>query len=137
MTIGLATATRNAAADAVVDLFDAGAGAGTIQIRSGTRPTTANDTATGTLLATVTLIDPAFGSASSGVAALTNPAAVTAAAAGTATWFRGLDSNSATVMDGSVSATGGGGDLELNTTTISVGLTVDVTGGSLTMPAGG
>jgi hypothetical protein len=118
----------------LVDLLDAGAGAGTIQIRSGTQPANPNTTATGTLLATVTLIDPAFGSASTGVATMSDPASVTGVAAGTATWFRALDSNSNAVFDGDVSATGGGGNLQLNTTTISVGLTVDVTGGTITMP---
>jgi len=137
MAIGLATATQNAMCDAGVDRADAGTGAGTIQIRSGTRPATANAAATGTLLATVTLIDPAFGTAAAGVAALTDPPAVSGVADGTATWFRMLDSTPATVLDGSVTATGGGGDLTLNTTTISTGLSVDVTGGSLTMPAGG
>lgn len=134
MALGLATAAKSAACDAIVDLLDAGAAAGTIQIRSGTRPATANTAATGTLLATVTLIKPAFGSASSGVATMADPASVTGAAAGTATWFRALDSNSNAVFDGDVSATGGGGDLQLNTTTISVGLTVDITGGTITMP---
>lgn len=136
MALGLSTSARNAACDAIVDLLDAGAGAGTIQIRSGTRPANPNTTATGTLLATVTLIDPAFGAASTGVATLTDPASVTGVAAGTASWFRALDSNSNAVMDGDVTATGGGGDLQLNTTTISVGLTVDITGGTVTMPIG-
>lgn len=134
MALTLPTASRNAMCDALVDRFDLGAGAGTIEIRSGTRPTTANDAATGTVLATVTLIDPAFGASSAGVATLSDPAAVTGAAAGTATWFRGLDSTGATVLDGSVTATGGGGDLTLATTTISAGLTVDVTGGTITQP---
>jgi hypothetical protein len=31
--------------------------------------------------------------------------------------------------------TGGGGDLELNTTTISVGVTVEITAGTITEPA--
>jgi hypothetical protein len=137
MAITLATSARNAACDAIVDRLDLGSGAGTIQIRSGTRPATPNDTATGTLLATVTLADPAFGAAATGVATLTDPASVTGAAAGTATWFRALDSDSNAVFDGSITATGGGGDLTLNTTTISVGLTVDITGGTITMPSGG
>jgi hypothetical protein len=137
MAIGLPNAVRSAACDAIVDRFDLGSGAGKIEIRSGTRPATANDTATGTLLATVVCADPAFGAASSGTATLTDPAAVTGVAAGTATWFRAMDSDNTTVMDGSVTATGGGGDLTLGTTTISVGLTVDVTGGSIVMPAGG
>lgn len=135
MAFGLSNATRSAACNAITGRFDAGPAAGTIQIRSGTRPATADTAATGTLLATVTLADPAFGAASNGVATLADPASVTGVAAGTATWFRGLDSTGATVLDGDVSATGGGGDLQLNTTTISVGLTIDVTGGSLTVPA--
>jgi hypothetical protein len=137
VAIGLPTDVRNALCDVLVDRFDAGSGAGTIQIRSGTRPANANDAATGTLLATVTLEDPAFGAASSGVATLADPDPATGVAAGTATWFRGLDSNSATVLDGDVTATGGGGDLELATTTISVGLSVDITAGTITQPAGG
>ena len=54
----------------------------------------------------------------------------TRAHTGTASWFRLVDS------DGSVTATGGGGDLTLNTTTISIGLTVEITSGQITMPAG-
>lgn len=137
MAIGLPTGSRNAMCDTLVDRFDAGSGAGKLEIRSGSRPASANDAATGTLLATVTLADPAFGSSASGVATLTDPAAVLGVAAGTASWFRGLDSDNNTVCDGSVTATGGGGDLTLGTTTISVGLSVDVTGGTITMPAGG
>lgn len=137
MAIRLPTATRNAACDAIVDSADAGSGAGTIQIRSGTQPASANDVASGTLLATVTLADPAFGAASSGSASLAGtPRAATGVAAGTAGWFRLLDSTGATVLDGSVTATGGGGDLTLNTTTISTGLAIEITSGSVTMPAG-
>lgn len=136
MTLTLATTARNAMADALVDLLDAGSGAGTIQIRSGTRPADPNTAATGTLLATVTLADPAFGSASTGVATLADPAPVTAGASGTATWFRALDSTGAAVMDGRVTATGGGGDLTLATTSLTSGLSVDITGGTITMPVG-
>jgi hypothetical protein len=135
MALSLATTARNAMCDALVDLLDAGAAAGKIEIRSGTRPATPNTAATGTLLATVTLIDPAFGAASTGVATLTDPASVTAAATGTATWFRALDSNNNAVMDGDVTATGGGGDLTLATTSITSGLSVDITGGTVTVPA--
>jgi hypothetical protein len=118
------------------DSLDAGAGAGTIEIRSGTRPADPDTTATGTLLATVTCIDPAFGAASVGSKTLTDPAAVSGVAAGTATWFRAKDSTGAAKFDGRVTATGGGGDLTLSTTSITVGLSVDVTGGTLVMPLG-
>jgi hypothetical protein len=45
-----------------------------------------------------------------------------------------MDSNNAAVMDGDVTATGGGGDLTLATTSITSGLSVDITGGTVTMP---
>lgn len=135
MTIRLATAARNAAATAIGGLVDAGTGAGTLKIYSGAQPATGDTAESGTLLATVAFADPAFGSASSGTINATDPAAVTGAAAGTAGWFRVEDSAGNNVYDGSVTATGGGGDLTLATTTISVGVTVDITALSITMPA--
>lgn len=136
MTLTLSNAVRSSMITALSTALDAGSGPGTIQIRSGTRPAGPATAATGTLLATVTLADPAFGSATNGVVNLTDPASVTAVADGTATWCRFLDSSGTAVMDGRVTATGGGGDLTLATTTISTGLTIDITGGTLTQPAG-
>lgn len=138
MATRLPTAARNAAADAVVDLADAGSGAATVQVRTGSQPASANDAATGTLLVTITLNDPAFGAASSGVATLdVDPELTgTAVATGTAGWFRLLDSTGATVLDGSVTATGGGGDMTLASTSIASGAEVSITSGSVTMPAG-
>lgn len=132
----LTTALRSAIADLIVDSLDAGSGAGTIAIRSGTRPADPATTATGTLLATVTLADPAFGSASSGTATVSDPAGVAAVATGTASWFRAFDSTGAACFDGSVTATGGGGDLTVVTTSIVAAATVDITGGTITMPQG-
>lgn len=137
MATRLPTATRNAAADAVVDRLDLGPAAGTIQIRSGAQPASANDAATGTLLGTLTLSDPAFGAAATGVAtaaAITGDAS--ADATGTAGWFRALDSTGATVLDGSITATGGGGDMTLDSVDIVAGGTIAVTSWTVTMPAG-
>jgi hypothetical protein len=137
MAVRLPNASRNAAADAVVDLVDGGSGAGTVEIRTGTQPASANDAASGTLLVTFTLADPAFGAAATGVAtAASVPRTATGAAAGTAGWARVKDSAGATVMDGSVTASGGGGDITMDTTTVSVGLTVNLTALTVTMPAG-
>lgn len=135
MTLSLANTARTAMCDALVDLLDAGTGAGTIEIRSGTRPANPNTTATGDVLATITLETPAFGSASNGVATINDPDPVTAVAAGTATWFRAYDGDGNAVFDGDVGATGSGADLELATTSITTGLTVDITGGTVTVPA--
>jgi hypothetical protein len=136
VVIRLPTASRNAAVAAVANLVDADVGAGTIQIRTGAQPATGNDAASGTLLATVTLADPAWSGPVVGVMTLdTTPVlSTTGVAAGTAGWFRMLDNSGDSILDGSVTGTGGGGDLELNTTTISIGLTVDITAGTLTMP---
>jgi hypothetical protein len=142
MAIRINDAARNAAADAVAALVNGGSGAGVLRIYTGTQPATPATAPSGTLLAEFTLSDPAFAAASSGSAALDVTPALTddGLAAGTAGWFRLLDSTEAAsdgqgVLDGSVTATGGGGDMTLNTTTISVGVSVEVTSGSITMPA--
>jgi hypothetical protein len=133
----LPTASRNATTNAVTALVDADVGAGTIQIRTGAQPASADNAATGTLLATITLADPAWSASVAGVSTLdaTPVLSTTGVAAGTAGWFRMLDNSGDTVVDGAVTVTGGGGELELNTTTISIGVTVDITAGTLTTPA--
>jgi hypothetical protein len=136
MTLTLHADVRSGIADYLAGRLDTGSGAGYIEIRSGTRPAGPATTATGTLLATVTLADPAFGAASSGVSTLTNPASVTAVATGTASWFRAFASDGTARFDGRVTATGGGGDLTLTSVSITSGQSVDVTGGTLTQPAG-
>jgi hypothetical protein len=129
-----ATTARNAAASAVMGLLDAGGAPGTIQIRTGAPPADPQTAATGTLLATVTLSRPAAGAPATGVATIVDPAAVTGVAAGTAGWARFLDSAGAAVMDCDVTATGGGGAITLSTTTISVGVTVDMGAITYTVP---
>lgn len=138
MATRLPTASQNAACDAIVDRVDGGAGPGVIEIRTGAQPATANDAATGTLLVTIPCADPAFGSAVAGVATLDCDPVLSAVAVadGTAGWARVKDSTGATVMDGSVTATGGGGQITLATTAITTGLTVQITGGTFVVPAG-
>lgn len=137
MTIRLPIATRNAAANTVAGLVDAGAGSGLIRIYTGAQPASADLAPTGTLLATFTVNDPSFGAAVAGTATLdVTPALSTlGVGAGDAGWFRILDSTGATVLDGSVTATGGGGDLIMSTITVSVGLTLQLAAGTITMPA--
>lgn len=136
MATRIPTAARNAAANAIVDLLDAGSGAGIIRIYTGSQPASANDAASGTLLGTLTLTDPAFGNAATGVATASAITSDTSAdATGTAGWFRALDSDAATVIDGSITATGGGGDLTLDSVSIVAGGTIAVTSWTVTMPA--
>lgn len=133
MTLRIPDAVANAVLNLVADLADAGAAAGTLSLYSGAQPANANGAPSGTLLATVDLVDPAFGAAAARSVAIADPAPVTGAADGDAGWFRVEDSNGTTVFDGAVTVTGGGGELELSTVTVSVGVTVDITGFSLSV----
>lgn len=137
MVTRISNNVRTAMANAAVDLIDAGPAAGTVQIRTGGQPATAGTAASGTLLGTLTLSDPAFADAVNGVAtagAITGDSS--ADATGTAGWYRVLDSTGATVMDGSISAAGGGGDMILDSTAIVQGGTISVTSWTVTQPAG-
>ena len=132
----LSTAAQNALANAIATLVDADAGAGKILIYDGTIPTNAN-TAVGsqTLLATVNLADPAFGSASAGVITGTDPASVNAVATGTASWFRMTDNSGDVIMDGDVTVTAGSGTMKLSSVSLTSGGPVDITSLTVTAPA--
>ncbi len=126
MTLRFVTALRNAQIDAIRDQIDAGGGAATITIYDGSQPATGGSGTT--VLAELVMSFPSSGNAASGAATYDavneDPAAN---AGGTATWFRIKDSLGAFVMDGTVTATGGGGDMQLITTTIVVGQPVEIT----------
>lgn len=134
MATRLSAAAASVAADGVADLLDAGAGPGTIEVRTGPQPATVATAATGTVLGTITLNDPAFAAAAAGVAALdVAPAlSLTGVADGVAGWFRAYDSDGTAIIDGACGTSGA--QLNLSTTTISVGLVVTVTSGNLTQP---
>jgi len=135
----LATASQNAACDAVVDLIDAGTGAGTIEIYDDTAapPASANDAvpATSVKLGTLTFYDPAFGAAVDGVATAGLITSDTSADAdGTASWARIKDSGGNVIFDCDVGTTGT--VIVLNTVNIVIGATISITAGSVTMPSG-
>jgi hypothetical protein len=137
MATRIPDAAQNAAVDAVVDRADVGAGAATLKIYTGSQPADADTDPAGTLLVTVTLNDPAFGAAASGSAALDVspvPSGV-GVAAGTAGCFAIEDSTGVNVVQGNVTGTGGGGDIELDNTSIAVDQTVNITGLTVSIPA--
>lgn len=128
MAITLTANARNAACDGIVDLVDAGAGAGTLEIK------TAASTVAGTSeAATLTFTDPAFGAAAAGVATASAITDDTNATGGTASDYTVFDSNSAAVWQGSVSTSGA--DLNLSSTTIGASDTVSISSLTLTVPA--
>ena len=116
---------------------------GVIKIYTGSKPATADLAPTGTLLATLTLSATAFGAASGGVSTANSITSDTnAAATGTAGWFRvqltgdaGTTNNTDKRLDGTVTTTGGGGDMQLNNTSIVTGGTVAITAFTYTHPA--
>ena len=132
MATTLPTASRNAACNAVVDLVDAGAGAGNIYIKDGGA----------THIATVVLANPAFGASAVGVAtALSVPLAgvgIAAAGAGTAAaTFDVVDGSDVVIWSGTVTVTGGGGELTLDNITIANLQVIAVTAFTHTQPASG
>ena len=144
MTWRINAAARNAGLRAVLALIDGGAGPGVLRIYNGTAPAGPGTAVTSqTLLAELDLSDPAFANNGTGSEAIDiTPALETPGlAAGNATWARFCDSTEAAgtglgVLDGDVTATGGGGEITLNAVAIVVDGTVRITGGSITMPAG-
>jgi hypothetical protein len=138
MATRISQAAAKAACDAVVDLLDAGPAAGYIEIRSGSQPATVNTAASGTLLGTLTLSDPAFGNATTASPSVATASAITsdssADATGTAGWFRGYDSTGTAVIDGSVTATGGGGDLTLDSVSIVAGGVIAISSWTVSHP---
>ena len=120
--ITLSTAAKNAVLTAINDALNGGTGAATIKIYTGTKPA-GPDTAitTQTLLGTLTCSDPA-GSVTSGTLTFGSITQDSSAdATGTATWARLADSSGTAVVDIDVTATGGGGFLQMNTTSIVIG----------------
>ena len=133
--IRFVTAVKNSALDTIKTAIDAGAGAGTIKVYTGTQPTTAADAIVAqVLLGTLTFSDPCGTSASGTLtmSAITQDSA--ADATGTATWARIADSTGATVCDVDVTATGGGGTLQFNTTSFVIGGPILISAFTITVP---
>lgn len=139
MATRIANGVAKAALDAVTALLDAGPAAGYIEIRTGSQPASVGVAATGTLLATLSLSDPAFGAATTASPSVATADAITsdtnADASGTAGWFRAYDSAGTAVIDGSITTTAvGTGDMLLDDTNIVAGGTVAVTSWTISMP---
>lgn len=136
LSAGLANSIANSSG---FDQFNSG----TLTLYSSSQPTNANSSiGAQDVLAVINLPADAFGAPSTGDIAFSGTWQTTAAnAAGTASWFRllesgGTSSNSTAELrlDGSVTSSAGGGDLELNNTAISSGQTVSINAFTVTMP---
>jgi hypothetical protein len=130
MAIKQTTAVRNAQLDALNSQTGTSA---KLRIYNGTRPANANTAITSqTMLVELTCNATAFAAAASGGVLTANAISNgTAAATGTASWFRLWQSNGTTaIMDGDVSTSGA--DVNLNNTSIATGQTVSVTAFTVT-----
>lgn len=131
----ISTAARNGACNGIVDLLDAGAGAATLSIRTGAPPANVADADSGTLLATLTFSDPAFGNAATGVATASSITSDTNADnTGDAGHFRAKDSDANTVFQGTAGEAADTPDMVFDEKSIVAGGTVACTAMTVTVP---
>lgn len=127
----ISTTARNRQADSMGDDLNSG----TLKIYTGAQPASADDAPSGTLLVTINLPADAMAAAASGVAAKSGTWSGVAVADGDAGWFRLANSGATRNYDGSVTATGGGGDIELDDVSILTNQTVIISVFTITQPA--
>ena len=136
MSFQYSTTVRNAALDAVESAVGT---APRLYLYTGAIPANCATAASGTLLnaTTYTLPSDWMAAASGGSKSLAgSPWGLAGSAAGTAGYFRILDNAGSTVhIQGTVTTTGGGGDMILDNTSIAVNQIINIT--TFTLNIGG
>lgn len=125
MSVTHPTAVRNGIADFVVDQLDEGSPPGHLVFQ------TSGDVA----VATLTFAATAFGAASGGTATAAAIVSDSSAAGGTITKARLKNAAGTDKIICSVTATGGGGDIELSSVVVSAAQTVSMTSLTYSAPA--
>lgn len=133
MTVQRSTAVRNARLDAIETTIGTSA---KVQIRSGAQPANCAAAASGTLLVEFALGSDWAAAASAGAKAFNStPVAGTAVGTGTAAHYRIVDSAGTTCHEqGTVTATGGGGDVTIDNTSIVTAQSVNISSWTVTEP---
>lgn len=131
MPVQLSTAVRNARLDAIEAIIGPNP---IMRVRTGAQPANTAASRSGTVLATINLPSDWMQAASGGSKALSGTWSDNSAdAAGTAGHFEIMDSTGTTChLQGSVSATGGGGDLQVDNVVFAAGQQFNVTAFALT-----
>lgn len=130
MALQFSVAVRNARLDSVETTIGTSP---KFQIRSGAPPADCAAASTGTLLVEITCPVDWMNAAASGSKTLLGTWQGTASGTGTAGHYRIFDSGGSTCHEqGTVTATGGGGDVTVDNTSIASGQTVTVTSKTLT-----
>jgi len=119
-------ATRNAMADAAVDLIDIG----TTDLNGDLVLMTGGDVEVSILA----MANPAYGNAAAGVAQENAITDDPSSAGGTIALFKLQNRDNAEVLRGTVTAVGGGGDIELTSLVIAVNEAVSITDLSYAAP---
>lgn len=123
MALTHAAATRNSLADLIDTLVNTGAGTAVLRVR-----------AIAVTVADISLANPAFGAASAGIITLAGvPLSAIASATGDLDNFQIINRNGDLIYSGTITATGGGGDLTVNNISVNMGQEVAIT--SLTYEA--
>jgi len=122
MAVTHPTAIRNGIANHVVDQIDTG-GAGSIEFQ----------TSGSAVIATLAFSATAFGAAASGIATAASITDDTDCEPGTVAKFVVKNGSAATIFEGTVTATGGAGDIVLSSVAIGDGDTISIS--SLTYEA--
>ncbi len=118
MALTHVTAVRNTLANAITTAVDAGAGTAVMRIEDSTGPTTLVD---------FNLQDPSYGAAAGGTITLNGtPIGATASGTGTADRFLVLSQGGSEVFRGTVTGSGGGGDIEVDNPNIVSGQTASL-----------
>lgn len=131
MAIKLSAAVRNARLDAIETTIGTSA---VLKIRTGAPPANITDADSGTVLASLSLPSDWMAAASSGSKVKSGTwQDASADDSGTAGHFRLYASDGTTQhMQGTITATGGGGDMTIDNTSIAAGQTVTITSFTLT-----
>jgi hypothetical protein len=131
MAIQLSVAARNARLDAIETTIGATA---ILRLRTGAPPATCATADSGTIVAALTLPADWMAAAGSGTKAKSGTwQDASADAAGTVGHFRIYDSAGTVCgMQGTVTATGGGGDMTLDNNVVALAQVVTITGFTLT-----
>jgi hypothetical protein len=126
--VNFSEAVKNARANAIGSAIGASP---VMEIRSGAAPADVTTADSGDLLVSIQLPADWLTAAAAGVVSKNGAWSAVASAAGTAGHFR-IKQGATCHMQGSVTATGGGGDLQLVNTSIAAGQNVSIDSASMT-----
>ena len=126
MALQYSTTLRNNQLDQIQSTVSTG---GHLAIFTGSPPANCGTSTTGSTLVDITLPSTFMSAASGGAAAKTGTWSVAASGTGTAGYYRIFSSGTlsgACIIQGTVTATGGGGDMTLDNVSIASGQTVTI-----------